>query len=224
MIARMFRHLRARVISGVLVLTPLAVTFVVLRFFYRLFVGYVRPIARLMPRQGLPEYAVNGLAVVALLAFLYGVGALMRMMVGRRLVGWGEAVLNRIPVVKSVYSWTKSLIELLASRDRTAFKSVVLVDFPRPGCRALGFVGGEGRTFDGRRQVRVFLPTSPNPTSGYLLLVDESEVTRLDMTIEEGVRMVVSGGVLVPPLFDGGDSPPPATEDQGHGSIGTGTG
>lgn len=202
MIANLFRHIRGQVVSGVLVLLPLAATYFVLRLIYRVFVGYVRPIVRVMPQGRLPEYAIGAIAVLGLLLFLYLIGVLTRLVVGRRLVAFGEALLTRIPVVKTVYTWTKSLIEMLSRRDRNAFKSVVLIDFPRPGCRAVGFVGGEGITFDGRRQVRVFLPTSPNPTSGYLLLLDEAEVTRLNISVEEGIRMVVSGGVLVPPLFD----------------------
>ncbi len=185
-------------------LVPLAVTFVVLRFLFRVAVGYVRPIARIVPQGRLPEHTVGAIAVLVLLAFLYLVGLLTGLVIGRRLLALGEAILGRIPIVKSVYSWTKSLVEMLSSRDRHAFTSVVLVDFPRRGSRALGFVGGVGVEADGRRIYRVFLPTSPNPTSGYLLLLDEDQVTPTRITVEEGIRMVVSGGVLAPDSLLGG--------------------
>ncbi len=220
MIAKVLRHVRSRIVSGILMLVPLAVTFVVLRFLFRVAVAYVRPIARLVPAGRLPEYAVGAIAVLVLLAFLYLVGLLTGLVIGRRLLALGEAILGRIPIVKSVYSWTKNLVEMLSSRDRHAFNSVVLVDFPRPGCRALGFVGGVGVEADGRRVYRVFLPTSPNPTSGYLLLLDEDQVTHTQITVEEGVRMVVSGGVLAPDALDGrAPSPPdlpasPSTQDE----------
>ncbi len=208
MIAHVLRHVRTRIVSGTLMLVPLAVTFVVLRFLFRLSVGYVRPIVRLMPHGKLPEYVVGAIAVLALLLFLYLVGLLTGLVIGRRLLSLGESLLARIPIVKSVYSWTKSLVEMLSSRNRSAFNSVVLVDFPRPGCRALGFVSGVSIGADGRRQYRVFLPTSPNPTSGYLLLLDEREVIPAPLSVEEAIRLIVSGGVLAPEALSGAGNPP----------------
>ncbi|MCX7819243.1 MAG: DUF502 domain-containing protein [Kiritimatiellae bacterium] len=210
---RVFRHIRARIVSGILLLVPLAVTFLVLRFLFRFLLGYLRPIVALMPHGWLPEYAVGALAVFALLLFLYLVGLLTGWVVGRRLLAFGESLLGRIPVVKSVYSWTKNLVEMLSSRDRHAFNSVVLVNFPRPGCQALGFVSGIGRRADGRRQYRVFLPTTPNPTSGYLLLVDEDQLSETTLSVEEGIRMVISGGVLAPESLPVG--PPPSSHETG---------
>jgi len=208
MIAHVLRHVRTRIVSGTLMLVPLAVTFVVLRFLFRLSVGYVRPIVRLMPHGKLPEYVVGAIAVLALLLFLYLVGLLTGLVIGRRLLSLGESLLARIPIVKSVYSWTKSLVEMLSSRNRSAFNSVVLVDFPRPGCRALGFVSGVSIGADGRRQYSVFLPTSPNPTSGYLLLLDEREVIPAPLSVEEAIRLIVSGGVLAPEALSGAGNPP----------------
>ncbi|MBM4155528.1 MAG: DUF502 domain-containing protein [Lentisphaerae bacterium] len=196
------RHVRARLVSGVLLLVPLAVSFWVLRILFRLILGYVRPVAALMSRIPVPEYVVGLLAVLTLLLLIYAAGTLTRLVLGRRLVAWGESLLVKIPIVKTVYSSTKSVVDMLSNKNRNAFKSVVLIDFPRPGCKAIGFLGGEGTGADGRRWCRVFLPTTPNPTSGFLLLLNETEVTRTQITIEEGIRMVVSGGVLVPEEFE----------------------
>jgi uncharacterized membrane protein len=196
------RHIRARLVSGVLLLVPLAVSFWVLRLLFRLILGYVRPLAAVMSRIPVPEYVVGLLAVLALLLLVYAAGTLTRLVLGRRLVAWGESLLVRIPIVKTVYSATKSLVDMLSSKNRNAFKSVVLIDFPRLGCKTIGFLGGEGTGADGKRWCRVFLPTSPNPTSGYLLILEDSEVTRTQITVEEGIRMVVSGGVLAPEEFE----------------------
>lgn len=188
--------------SGILLLVPLAVTVFILQLLYGFIVRYVRPVGTILSRIPIPEVVVGILAVLALLLTLYLLGALTRMMLGRKLLTLGESMLTRIPIVRTVYTSTKSLVDMLSAKNRNAFKSVVLVEFPRPGFRAVGFVGGEGVTSDGVRQVRVFLPTAPNPTSGFLLLVDESMVIRTKMTVEEGLRLVISGGVLVPAGYE----------------------
>ncbi len=202
LVARFVRHVRARIVSGILLLVPLAVSFWVLRILFRLILGYVRPVASIMSPMPVPKRVVDILAVLGLLLILYTAGLLTRLMLGRRLLAWGESLLARIPIVKTVYSATKSVVDLLSSKNRTAFKSVVLIDFPRPGVKVIGFLGGEGIGKDGKHWCRVFLPTTPNPTSGYLLLMNGAEVTRTDITVEEGLRMVVSGGVLAPAEFD----------------------
>jgi len=202
LVSPMVRHVRARLVSGILLLVPLAVSFWVLRILFRLILGYVRPVATLMSHIPVPEYVVGMLAVLALLLILYAAGTLTRLVLGRRLVAWGESLLTKIPIVKTVYSSTKSVVDMMSSKNRNAFKSVVLIDFPRPGIKAIGFLGGEGIGADGRNWCRVFLPTTPNPTSGFLLLMNNSEVTRTSITIEEGIRMVMSGGVLAPDEFD----------------------
>ncbi len=214
---RLIQHIRARLISGVLVLVPLAVTLKVLQILFRLVLGYVQPIARILPRDWLPEYVAGLVAFVILLAFLYVIGTLTRMMLGRRLMKWGESLLVRIPLVNSVYTWTKNLVDLLARREQRAFGQVVLVDFPYPGCHAIGFVGGTGTSEDGRRIIRVFLPTTPNPTSGYLLLLDEGKVKPLAMSVEEALRMVVSGGILGPKQWDA----PPSSTRQDYTTTGS---
>lgn len=201
-VSPMVRHVRARLVSGILLLVPLAASFWVLRILFRLILGYVRPVASVMSHIPVPEYVVGLLAVLALLLVLYAAGTLTRLVIGRRLVAWGESLLTRIPIVKTVYSSTKSVVDMMSSKNRNAFKSVVLIDFPRPGIKAIGFLGGEGIGDDGRNWCRVFLPTTPNPTSGFLLLMSDSEVTRTAITVEEGIRMVMSGGVLVPSEFD----------------------
>ena len=215
---RLIQHIRARLISGVLVLVPLAVTLKVLQILFRLVLGYVWPIARILPRDWLPEYVAGLVAFVILLGFLYVIGTLTRMMLGRRLMKWGESLLVRIPLVNSVYTWTKNLVDLLVRKEPRAFGQVVLVDFPYPGCHAIGFVGGVGTSEDGRRVVRVFLPTTPNPTSGYLLLLDEQKVKPLPISVEEALRLVVSGGILGPKQWDAAPSSPP----QVHSSTGSG--
>lgn len=198
----MVRHVRSRLVSGILLFVPLAVSFWFLRILFHLILGYVRPMASVISRIRVPEYVVGLLAVLALLLILYAAGTLTRLVLGRRIVAWGESLLVKIPIVKTVYSSTKSVVDMLSNKNRNAFKSVVLIDFPRQGVKAIGFLGGEGMGSDGRHWCRIFLPTTPNPTSGYLLLMDASEVTRTRITIEEGIRMVVSGGVLAPPEFD----------------------
>ena len=122
---------------------------------------------------------------------------------GRKLIQLLEAVIQRIPVAKSVYSGTKGVLETISHEKTEAFKRVVLVEYPKANLFALGFVTG-GARWGGVRQslddlLLVFVPTTPNPTSGFLLLVPRSEAVELPISVEEGIRMVISGGILLPP-------------------------
>lgn len=203
-----WRHIRGRIVSGVLLLVPVAVTFVVLRFLYRLIHANVRPLLKVFAAFPIPEYVVAALAVVALFAGLYGAGVLARMVVGRRIIGWGESILARIPLVKSVYGASKNLVDMLSTGNRSAFKSVVFIEFPRPGLRTMGFQTGEVTDRAGRTWYKVFIPTTPNPTSGYLEIVPADEVFSSDLAVEDGIKLIVSGGILSPSVMD--VSPPPA--------------
>lgn len=197
-----WRHVRSRFISGVLLLVPVAITFVVVRFLYRLIYANVRPVVKLFAAFPIPEYVVAALAVLALFSAIYGLGVLARAMVGRRIIGWGESILAKIPLVKTVYGASKNVVDLMSTGNRSAFKSVVFIEFPRPGLRAMGFLTGEIRDPAGRLWYKVFIPTTPNPTSGFLEIVPAADVWISSMAIEDGIKMIVSGGILSPAELD----------------------
>ncbi len=195
--ARLRRNVRRRIIAGILVVVPIFVTGIAVEFLVGLTADLIRPLTRLTVGR-LPPTAVWTVSAAIVLAALYAVGAVATHVVGHKLIAAGETLLLRIPLVKTIYSATKKVVETLTLPDRSSFKAVVSVDFPRPGMQVVGFVTGMGSSRDGRRTCRVFVPTTPNPTSGFLFIVPADEVTELDMSVEEAVKMVVSGGILSP--------------------------
>ncbi|MEW6354705.1 MAG: DUF502 domain-containing protein [Planctomycetota bacterium] len=189
--------IRTRLLSGIVVIVPLGITVLILRFLFLVTAGYLTPVIQ-HAFGPLPAFYVAAISVVVLLALLYLVGFVATHMVGRRLIGLGEAILLRIPLVKIIYSAAKQAIEVLATPSGAAFKAVVMVEFPRPGLKAMGFITGAITFPDGRRLYKVFIPTTPNPTTGFLQFIPPDEVMETTMSVEEGIKMLVSGGILSP--------------------------
>jgi len=121
--------------------------------------------------------------------------------VGRRLILFGERLLLRLPVVKTIYAASKQVVETFSSHQTTSFQAVVIVSFPRRESLAIGFITGTLFAPDNRKLYRVFIPTTPNPTSGFLLLMSPEDVQFTDIPIEEGIKMIVSGGMLAPEKY-----------------------
>jgi len=195
--SRLGKHVRTRLMSGVFVLIPLAITLFVLNVLFSSLTVFVRPI--LQPWVGeLPEYALTLIALAATTAGVYLVGLVTTHIVGRRLIHWGEALLMRLPIVKTVYSASKQVVDTFSPPEKASFQAVVFVEFPRRGSLAVGFVTGTMRTPENALLYRVFIATTPNPTSGFLLLLPSEDVQFTDISIEDGIKMAISGGMLAP--------------------------
>lgn len=155
-----------------------------------------------------------GLAVV-----LIGlVGLLARNYFGNRMIKWVDSNMLRVPLLNKVYSATKQINDAFSSSNKNAFRTVVLVEFPRPGVYALGFITSEQHAEVqvklGEKVVCVFVPTTPNPTGGFLLLVPEEKLTKLDMSVPDGIKYIISLGSILPEYTPSGRNPaqvPPAT-------------
>jgi uncharacterized membrane protein len=164
-------------------------------------------VSGLIPERYNPEtylpFGIPGLGLVIAVAALILIGALTAGYVGRIVVRLSDAALARMPVVRSIYGATKQIFETVLAQKSTAFRQVCLVEYPRHGVWTLGFITGttvgevQERTSD--EVVNVFLPTTPNPTSGFLLFVPRHDIILLDMSIEDGIKMVISGGIVTPP-------------------------
>ncbi len=201
---RLLGRLRNHLLAGVIVTAPISITV----WLSLKFIGFVDSTVKpLIPPDYNPEtylpFSLPGLGLVVVIVALTAIGALAAGLVGRVFVRTGERVLARMPVVRNIYSALKQIFETVLAEKSRAFRQVVLIEYPRKGCWALGFATG---TTKGEVQstiedevVNVFLPTTPNPTSGYLLFLPRKDVTFLSMTIEEGIKMVISGGVVTPP-------------------------
>jgi len=188
-------HLRTCLISGILVLLPVIITLAVVKFVFDLVTGGLTPvIARLLSEADPIIHRM--VAFLLTLFFIYLIGLTTRHVVGRRLVRAGEAFLLRIPVLKTVYGPTKQTIDMLTNRTRNDFKSVALCQFPERGSYVIGFVTGTVTDADGHVRHTVFLPTTPNPTSGYLLILPPDRIEPVEMSVEDAMRVVMTGGVL----------------------------
>ncbi len=201
---RLFARLRAYFFAGVLVTAPIGITIYLAWSVVSWIDQSVLPLlpAKYNPETYLP-FSLPGIGLVVLLVFLTTIGAVTAGMVGRMVVGYGERILSRMPIIRSVYSATKQIFETMLAQKSTAFREVVLVEFPRPGMWSIGFITGvtegEVQELTDEEVLNVYIPTTPNPTSGYLCFVARSEVYPLSMSVEEGIKMVVSGGLVIPP-------------------------
>lgn len=194
----MIGSLRRNFLTGVVAIAPLAITAWVLWRFYAIVSATIRPWVQRVPAlaEAYPEFILTALGLLVVFLFITLAGVLARNLIGVAFFRLVERVVERIPVVKSMYSGTKQIAAVLLQDRRTAFKQVVLFSYPRPGLYALGFVTsdlGDGTS------VAVFLPTTPNPTSGFMLLVPRDEVRLVDMRVEEAIKLIVAGGSIMEP-------------------------
>ncbi len=140
-------------------------------------------------------------SIVVLLVLLYLVGAIGQFVVGKRLIKAGETLLMRIPLVRTVYTATKQVAQAVSLPDRAALKSVVLVEFPRPGFKAVGFLTGYIEDSAGKKFCKIMIPTTPNPTTGFFELVPAEDIIETTLTTEEAFKLIISGGIVAPDVI-----------------------
>lgn len=187
--------LRKYFIAGLLVWLPIWVTLLVLHFL----INMLNSTFALLPHPYQPQQL---LGIILSLIVVLLTGMLVTNFLGKRLIEFGEYIVNRIPLVRSIYTAAKQVIESLLSSNGQSFRKVVFVEYPRAGCWSLAFVTG---TFQNglcpsthEELVTVFIPTTPNPTSGFLLALPKSELHEADLTIEQALKLVISLGVVQP--------------------------
>jgi uncharacterized membrane protein len=199
-------RLRRYLVAGLLVWLPVGATILV----FRLLLGLMDRFLFWLPAAYRPEqligYKIPGLSAIlaGILAFalLFVTGILAANFIGKGLVSFYESLLARIPFVRSVYGAVKNFTEVLFSDTDSSFKRVLLIEYPRKGIYSLAFQTSENarevQVRTGETIVTVFVPTTPNPTSGFIVFVPRSQATELDMTVEDAFKMIVSLGVVVP--------------------------
>lgn len=191
-------------IAGLMVLLPLWVTFEAILFLMGIFDRSLR----LIPDQYQPEvllgFAIPGFGLIVSFAIVVMTGMLVANILGGRIVNWWERLLSKIPLVRSIYTAVKQIVEAVVGTGQKTFQQVYLVEYPRKGLWTLGFktsgVMGEAQIKTGASAViNIFIPTTPNPTSGFFIMVAEQDVVELEMSVDEALKMLISGGVVVPP-------------------------
>ncbi|MDF1589392.1 MAG: DUF502 domain-containing protein [Gammaproteobacteria bacterium] len=194
--------MRKYLIAGLLVWMPLGITFLVVRAI----VGFLDRIVLLLPYAYQPDtvlgFHIPGLGVLLAVVLVLATGMIVANLLGRRIVAGWESLLARIPLVRNLYAGIKQIMEAVLATDGKSFRKVLLIEYPRRGVWSLAFMTsdklGEVQDKTGAHVISVFIPTTPNPTSGFVLMVPEQEAIELDMTVEEGLKMIISMGVVVP--------------------------
>lgn len=191
------RRLRKFFLTGIVVLLPLVVTIYVLVTIFRLVDGFLGSLIRAVVGHSLP-----GLGVLLTLGIVLLAGVVATNVLGKKLIAFVEYLFNRIPLFKSIYGATRQILDAFSLQSSKAFQRVALVEYPRKGVYAIGFVTGSGmgevQEKTAEEVVNIFVPTTPNPTSGMLVLVPQTEVTFLEMSVEDGLKLIISGGVVTP--------------------------
>lgn len=194
--------LRKWLLAGLLVLVPLMITIAVINWV----VSTLDKTLEILPAEWQPElligFYIPGFGVVLALAIVLVIGAATSNFIGNKLVTWWDRLLNRIPVVRSVYSAVKQVSDTLFSEKSNAFREALLVQWPREGVWTVAFLTGKPGSsvsthLDGEH-VSVYVPTTPNPTSGYLMILPKSDCKPLDMSVDEALTYVISMGVITP--------------------------
>ena len=197
------QRMRAYFFAGILVIAPISITL----YLAWLFIGFVdSKITPLIPLKYNPEsylpFALPGLGLLILVLGLMLTGALTAGFMGRLWVRFSERALARMPVIRNIYSAVKQIFETVLADKSAAFREAVLVEYPRRGIWAIAFITGrtEGEVQNVTEEecINIFLPTTPNPTSGFLLFVPKKDLIPLSMTVEEAIKMVISGGIITP--------------------------
>jgi uncharacterized membrane protein len=206
----LFGGLRANFLTGLIVIVPISVTIWLVWTVVGWIDGWVLP---LIPHRFRPEQYIGinlrGVGVIIFLLFTVIVGWLAKGLIGRSLLSWAEGLVDRMPIVRSVYNGLKQIAETVFAQTETTFDKACLVEYPRPGIWAIAFVSTYAKGEIDRRIPRdkqivsVFLPTTPNPTSGFLLFVPRSDIIELDMTVEDAAKLIISAGLVYPAGAEG---------------------
>lgn len=201
---RIWHHIYSRMLTGVVFVVPVILTIWVLQLLYNLLDGPLRSLLNTVLKYTVGWELPSGIGLVLTLLALYVTGVLAANMLGRRFLEFWESLLQRMPVVKGIYNAARQVVRTLSQPQERAFQRVVLIEFPSKGLWTVAFQVGTIQTSDGRQWVRVYVPTTPNPTSGYLQFLPAENVQQTSIPVEEALKMVVSGGILAPERLDMG--------------------
>lgn len=204
----MIRALRNGFISGLVLVAPLGVTLFVLSLLMdnigkpagRMIFG---PIFNVNFDRGIYAYLLGTASIIIVVFLITFIGLLSKLFIARFFVNIGEQALTRVPFVSTIYKSVKQIVDTFAQQQKAIFQKTVLIEYPRKGVYAIGFLTssakGEVQEKTERPLLNVFVPTTPNPTSGFLLMLPEEDVTHLDMPVGDGMKLIISGGAVVPP-------------------------
>ncbi len=191
--SKILKKLSGQFIMGLVLVVPLGVTAWILKWIF----DHIDSIlGQYIEKLWGHYYPGIGFGVIVVLIYL--VGLIASNFIGRRLIRFGESLLGRVPVVRPLYNGIKQVLESFSSPGKTGFMQVVLIEYPRKGIKAIGFITNEMTDSSGQKLINVFIPTAPNPTTGFLQIVKEEEITRTRLSVDDAIKMVVSAGRTIP--------------------------
>jgi len=183
------KKLRAQFVAGILVIVPIGAAILILAWVFITVDNILQPVVKSLLGHTIPGV---GFGITVVLIYLAGVVATN--IVGKRLIRYGESLLARVPLFRYIYTGIKQILESFSTPREAGFLQVVLVEFPKKGMRVMGFVTSESCDKSGEKILSVFIPTSPNPTSGYLEIVRENDIIRTNISVDDALKMVLSAG------------------------------
>ncbi len=187
------KRLRAQFMAGILVIVPAGASILILIWVFTTIDNILQPIVRAIAGHDIPGV---GFGVTVVLIYISGVIA--RNVIGNRIFRYGDSLMSRVPLFRGLYLGIRQIIESFSAPKKTGFMQVVLVEFPRKGIRSVGFITNELTDSDDRKLLSVLIPTSPNPTSGFLQIVREEDIVRTRISVEDALKMIVSAGRMTP--------------------------
>ena len=199
MIKKIFKHLRAKIFAGILVILPLGITVLVLNFVFNALHSTLDP---LMPEVSVyllqRDISIPGLGIIGLFLLLYLLGMIATNVLGRKLIHWTDKLFINIPVVKNIYSSSKQLTDAFSTTKKGSFRQAVFVEFPQEGNFVLGFITNELTDLEDGKKITVFVPTGFAPPAGHLLFLPREKVFPSQMTVEEAIKTIMSVGIVTP--------------------------
>jgi uncharacterized membrane protein len=199
MIKKIFKHLRTKIFAGILVILPLGITFLVLKFVFNTLDSILAPLVPEVDiylfRRSVP---LPGLGILAFFVLLYLIGLITTNVLGRKLIHWTDKLFTYIPVVKNIYTSSKQLTDAFSTTKKGSFRQAVFVEFPQEGNFTLGFVTNELTDLEDQRKVTVFVPTGFAPPAGFLLFLPKEKILPSQLTIEEAIKTIMSVGIVAP--------------------------
>ena len=199
MTKKILRHLRAKIFAGILVILPLGITFLILKFVFNTLDSILDPLIpditiSLFQRL----YHLPGVGTIAFFLLLYLIGLITTNVLGRKLISWGDRLFTAIPVVKNIYTSSKQLTDAFSATRKGSFRQAVFVEFPQEGNYVLGFVTNELTDLEHQTKVTVFVPTAFIPPQGFLLFLPKEKTLPSQLTVEEAIKAIMSVGIVTP--------------------------
>ena len=188
----MWQIIKRRILAGLLAVVPVAVTFWILKFLFTFLDGLAAPILKQA------DIEVPGLGIILTLVFIFLLGILITNVLGKTLFNWGEKILDKLPIVNTIYNTIKQITTAFSGSTVKSFEQVIFIQYPRLGLWTMCFVTNQSENENGESFYHVFVPTTPNPTSGVFIVIPKKDAIHPDISVEDGLKAIISGGILDP--------------------------